>query len=72
MARFRVDPGDHPFIPVSKNTIAEALKPYCESPALRRERGERSRAWALERHDPAGVSKRILERVVSGRSTGGY
>jgi hypothetical protein len=63
--------GDHPFINVSKSTIAAALAPYCESAALRRERGGMSRAWVSERHDPAVISKRILERIGSARSTGG-
>lgn len=55
--------GDHPFINISKNTLAEKLIPFIQSEALRKEWGEKSKKWVKEKHDPISVFRKILEKI---------
>ncbi|MBN1894199.1 hypothetical protein JW906_06875 [bacterium] len=55
--------GDHPFINLSRGSIVQDLIPFIASAGLRRERGERSRRWVLEHHDPVRVAEAILEKM---------
>ncbi len=57
--------GDHPFINISKNTIAEKLVPFIESPELRKQYGEKGKFWVQERHDPLKISQSILDYIQS-------
>jgi hypothetical protein len=59
--------GDHPFINVSRGTIAERLAPFVESEPLRKQRGETARKWVADRHDPVAVSRAMLEKITSKR-----
>ena len=52
--------GNHPFINISRNRIAEKLVPYLESESLRRQAGTESLKWVGERHNPLYVSRQML------------
>lgn len=56
--------GEHPFINISRESLADKLVPFIESKTLRREWGEKSKKWVKEKHDPIAVSRKILEKVV--------
>jgi hypothetical protein len=56
---------DHPIINVSAESIAETLTPFLKSENLRRERGEKSRAWVARNHDPVAVASKILNALRS-------
>jgi len=49
-----------PIVPATKETLAEALAPLVESPALRREIGAASRAYVEQVHDIDRVADRLL------------
>ncbi len=55
--------GDHPFINISRDTLAEKLVPFIQSETLRKEWGEKSKKWVKEKHDPMIVSRKILEKI---------
>lgn len=63
--------GDHPFINLSRGSIVRDLIPFVESSRLRRERGEESRRWVLEHHDPQKVAGAIFERMGLSKEAGG-
>ena len=49
-----------PIVPATKETLADALRPLVESPALRRELGAASRAYVEQVHDIDRVTDRLL------------
>lgn len=55
--------GNHPFINISKDTLADKLIPFIRSEVLRKEWGEKSKRWVKEKHDPIAVCRKILEKV---------
>jgi len=55
--------GDHPFIALSRGSMVRDLIPFVEDSGLRKERGERSRQWVIEHHDPKRVAAAILEKI---------
>jgi glycosyltransferase involved in cell wall biosynthesis len=61
--------GDHPFINVSEQTLVERLIPFVESRALRRELGEKGKAWVREAHDPLKVVAKIMEKIAGATSS---
>lgn len=50
-----------PIVPATKETLADALRPLVEQPALRRELGARSRAYVEQVHDIDRVADRLLD-----------
>lgn len=50
-----------PIVPATKDSLADALRPLVESPALRREIGAASRAYVEQVHDIDRVADRLLE-----------
>jgi glycosyltransferase involved in cell wall biosynthesis len=50
-----------PIVPATKETLADALRPLVEQPALRREIGARSRAYVEQVHDADRVADRLLD-----------
>ena len=50
-----------PIVPATKETLVEALRPLVEQPALRREIGDRSRAYVEQVHDIDRVADRLLD-----------
>jgi len=54
-----------PIVPATKETLAEALRPLVENPALRREVGAASRAYVEQVHDIERVADRLLELYVT-------
>ncbi len=50
-----------PIVPATKETLADALRPLVESPALRREVGSASRAYVEQVHDIDRVTGRLLD-----------
>ncbi len=50
-----------PIVPATKETLADALRPLVESPALRREIGAASRAYVEQVHDIDRVTDRLLD-----------
>ena len=48
--------GEHPFINVDATSIAAKLEPFIQSAELRKDRGEKSRNWVENRHDPRAVA----------------
>ena len=49
-----------PIVPATKDTLTEALRPLVESPPLRRELGEASRAYVEQVHDIDRIADRLL------------
>jgi hypothetical protein len=54
-----------PIVPATKETLAEALRPLVESPALRREVGAASRAYVERVHDIDRIADRLVEIYAS-------
>ena len=50
-----------PVVPATKETLADALRPLVEQPALRREIGARSRAYVEQVHDIDRVADRLID-----------
>jgi glycosyltransferase involved in cell wall biosynthesis len=50
-----------PIVPATKETLADALRPLVEQPALRREIGAQSRAYVEQVHDIDRVADRLLD-----------
>jgi len=50
-----------PIVPATKETLAGALRPLVEQPALRREIGAQSRAYVEQVHDIDRVADRLLD-----------
>ncbi|MGH3050700.1 MAG: glycosyltransferase family 4 protein, partial [Gaiellaceae bacterium] len=50
-----------PIVPATKETLADALRPLVESPALRREVGAASRAYVEQVHDIDRVADRLID-----------
>ena len=50
-----------PIVPATKETLADALRPLVESPALRRELGAASRAYVERVHDADRSADRLLD-----------
>lgn len=50
-----------PIVPARKDTLADALRPLVEQPALRREIGARSRAYVEQVHDIDRIADRLLD-----------
>jgi len=50
-----------PIVPAVKETLADALRPLVEEPALRREIGARSRSYVEQVHDIDRVADRLLD-----------
>src|SRR3954447_15574796 len=50
-----------PIVPATKETLADALRPLVEQPALRRELGAASRAYVEQVHDIDRVSDRLID-----------
>jgi len=59
--------GHHPFINISRGRIAGELTPWLESAARRAELGQISQNWVAERHNPALISRQILQSVEAGK-----
>lgn len=55
--------GEHPFINISSESVAEALVPFIESKEMRKEYGERGRHWVAQHHEPVRVSQKILSAI---------
>lgn len=55
--------GDHAFIKISRNRIAQALRPYLESEEKRKALGEKGRAWVDEKHNPRKIVQHMLHRI---------
>ena len=49
-----------PIVPATKDTLAEALRPLVEKPALRRELGAAGRAYVEQVHDIDKITDRLL------------
>ena len=49
-----------PIVPATKDTLADALRPLVENPALRREIGAASRAYVEQVHDIDRIADRLL------------
>ena len=54
-----------PIVPATKETLADALRPLVERPALRRELGAAGRAYVERVHDSDRVADRLLEIYAS-------
>jgi glycosyltransferase involved in cell wall biosynthesis len=54
-----------PIVPATKETLAAALRPLVESPALRREVGAASRAYVERVHDIDRIADRLVEIYTS-------
>jgi glycosyltransferase involved in cell wall biosynthesis len=50
-----------PIVPAEKETLADALRPLVERPALRRELGAAGRAYVEQVHDPDRVADRLID-----------
>ena len=50
-----------PIVPATADTLADALRPLIENPALRREIGAASRAYVEQVHDIDRVADRLLD-----------
>jgi len=50
-----------PIVPATRETLADALRPLVEQPALRREIGAQSRAYVEQIHDVGRVADRLLD-----------
>jgi glycosyltransferase involved in cell wall biosynthesis len=50
-----------PIVPATADTLADALRPLVESPALRRELGAASRAYVERVHDVDRIAERLLD-----------
>ena len=50
-----------PLVPATKETLVDDLRPLVESPALRREIGEASRAYVERVHDADKIADRLLD-----------
>ena len=50
-----------PIVPARPDTLAEALRPLVESPALRRQIGESSRAYVEQVHDIDRIADRLID-----------
>jgi glycosyltransferase involved in cell wall biosynthesis len=50
-----------PIVPATKETLADALRPLVEQPALRREIGAQSRAYVEQVHDIDRMADRLLD-----------
>lgn len=55
--------GEHPFINISSETVAERLIPFIETKGMRHECGEKGKEWVARHHDPVGVSQKILDVI---------
>jgi hypothetical protein len=55
--------GEHPFINISANTIADKLTPFIESVDLREEWGKKGKEWVKSKHDPVHVARQILAQI---------
>ena len=55
--------GEHPFINISRQTIAEKLVPLIESGDFRKEFGGKGKRWVEENHDPLKVSRTVLSCI---------
>jgi len=60
--------GDHPFINISKDTLAEKLIPFIQSETLRKTWGRKSQEWVKKMHDPIKVTQSVLAKVVGEAS----
>jgi len=54
-----------PIVPATKETLADALQPLVESPALRREIGAASRAYVERVHDIDRIADRLVDIYAS-------
>src|SRR5205807_3498533 len=50
-----------PIVPATADTLADAIRPLIESPALRRELGTQGRAYVEQVHDIDRVADRLLD-----------
>jgi glycosyltransferase involved in cell wall biosynthesis len=50
-----------PIVPATADTLADALRPLIENPALRREIGAASRTYVEQVHDIDRVADRLLD-----------
>jgi glycosyltransferase involved in cell wall biosynthesis len=50
-----------PIVPATKETLADALKPLIEQPALRRELGAAGRAYVEQVHDIDRIADRLID-----------
>ena len=50
-----------PIVPATKETLADALRPLVEQPALRRELGAAGRAYVEQVHDIDRIADRLLD-----------
>ena len=50
-----------PIVPATKETLADALRPLVQQPALRRELGAASRAYVEQVHSSDGTADRLLD-----------
>lgn len=55
--------GEHPFINISSDIVAERLIPFIESAELRQELGKKGKRWVETYHDPVRVSRTILDNI---------